>query len=72
MSAYYVELKGLENGGGDRLLDDYNKMELQTVDIQDELEWADTRQSHVASVCENGELGNQLKNCQLRMEDVLS
>jgi hypothetical protein len=38
MSAYYVELKGLENGGGDRLLDDYNKMELQTVDIQDELE----------------------------------
>jgi hypothetical protein len=38
MSAYYVDLKGLENGGGDRLLDDYTKTELQTVDIEDELE----------------------------------
>jgi hypothetical protein len=60
-------------GRGDRLLNDYNKMELQIVDVEDELEYADTGQSWVACICENVVgLGDQLNNCQLLMEDGVS
>jgi hypothetical protein len=55
---------------GESMLDDYNKMDLQILDVEYELEEADAGQSLVAVIGENVvEFGDQLNNCQLLMVD---